>query len=748
MLLNVLTNIFHIIVLAAACGIFGWAIAYRLKLAAKGQKVPNLAPTEGRLRSFILNVIFQESIYKQPIRGIMHNFVFYGFLAYLLHTSSQMIAGALWAVLKANGVNPYEFLLTDHIQLFKFNASMLLALVVLLIAAIAGIFLIFNALDLKSKGAQWAKAGLSLALMGAIFVLIACSGTPAYEAVVHHFSLLVLIGLGFFAVRRWVFRAKGLDLPSIPSAIVISLIGTLMISTLLGGGARAYLSLGAHANWISAGISSIFSSRAGADMVFHATWWLHLFTVYAFMLYVPISKHGHLIYAPLNYFMVKDAPRGQMTWMDLEAEGGVWGAGNVTELKWTNLLNGLSCIECARCTAQCPANRTGKPLNPKRIMTETKHAMLDHAKAILEFTEEGNAPSPVIGEPYITEEEIWGCTSCYACVEACPVGNNQVEAIMDMRRHLVQVESRFPQLLQTAFQNMENNSNPWGIGAHTRADWCKDLGVKIMAEDPNVDILYWVGCAGAFDDRNVKIARSFVKILQAAGVNFGILGTEEGCTGDSARRGGNEYLFQTLAAANIELLNNYKVKQIVTACPHCYNTLKNEYPQLGGNFEVFHHSEYINTLIATGKIKLDASSNVKKASYHDSCYLGRYNDIFKQPRSVIKSATGASIAEPADSRSKGLCCGAGGAQMWMEEEYERVNELRTKQLLATGADTIATACPFCVTMIMDGVKAEGKEANVKVQDIAELVAANMKVAAPAAAAEKSEPSAPAASDNA
>ncbi|MCB1322819.1 MAG: (Fe-S)-binding protein, partial [Leptospiraceae bacterium] len=357
---------------------------------------------------------------------------------------------------------------------------------------------------------------------------------------------------------------------------------------------------------------------------------------------------------------------------------------------------------------------------------------LDHQKALLAQTaESGPAESPVVGDPYITAEELWACTSCHACVEACPVGNNQLEAIYEMRRHLVLSAASFPQELQMAFQNMENNSNPWGIGAHSRADWCSDLGVKTMAEDSNVDVLYWVGCAGSFDDRNKSIARSFVKILKEADVSFAILGTEENCTGDSARRGGNEYLYQMLAQTNIETLNNYGVKKIVTACPHCYNTLKNEYPQLGGNFEVKHHSDFIDDLIRDGKIEMDAqaqeSMKDRRAVYHDSCYLGRYNEVFEEPRDTVKAAMGGmDLSEASDHHRTSLCCGAGGAQMWMEEKYERVNVKRTQQLLDTGADTIATACPFCITMITDGVKAAAMENNVKVLDVAEIVAAGMK----------------------
>ncbi len=378
-------------------------------------------------------------------------------------------------------------------------------------------------------------------------------------------------------------------------------------------------------------------------------------------------------------------------------------------------------------------------MNPKAIIADLKHALLDKMPEVAKIRAEDAATAAekvaaldtgvINAYEGLSEEALWGCTTCYACVEACPVGNNQVNAIMEMRRHLVLAESKFPVELQNAFVNMENNSNPWGVGAHTRADWAEGLGVKTMAEDSNVDILYWVGCAGAFDDRNKSIAKSFVKILQKADVKFGILGTEENCSGDSARRGGNEYLYQTLAQTNVDTMNGYNVKKVVTACPHCYNTIKNEYPQFGGNFEVVHHSEFINDLVKEKKLDVktaeDASSG--KYTYHDSCYIGRYNDNYENPRDVVKKVSGGKLAEPSDHHTKGLCCGAGGAQMWMEEQNnDRVNIKRTKQLLDTGATTIATACPFCVTMITDGVKHEGKIEEVKVKDIAELVADNLQ----------------------
>ena len=724
-----------------------YAVYQRLLLVSKGQPAGQLAPLESRIRSVLLNVIFQFKLFASPLRGLMHAFIFYGFISYLVHTTSQMVAGNGWFLLKKHGFEPYNFWLTDYIWL-GFTPSMGTATLAFLalLAAIALTVLCMYSLKL-GKGLNWRTSvpmqWFFLLLLSmetaAIALVLVGSGTPFYEAIVQYFSLMVLLSLAYFAYRRWARRAKGLDVPSSQSAIVLILIGTLMLSTMVGSAAQLGLNdggHGGHAIWIQSLVHSLLQNIGMIDehstvAVRNFSWWIHIVTVYVFMIYVPLSKHSHLVFAPINYFLIKKRPWGQMSMVDLEAEDVVWGAANVAQLQWSSLLDGLSCIECGRCTLVCPASQTGKPLDPKKIMVDVKHSLLENQTALLNG-KKTNSPEPIgiIGQGYITEEELWGCTSCHACVEACPVGNNQLDAIMDMRRNLVLTESRFPNELQTAFQNMENQSNPWGMGAHSRAEWCADMGVRTMAEDSDVDILYWAGCAASFDERNKKIARSFVSILQKAKVKFGILGTEENCTGDSARRGGNEYLYQTLAQKNIETFQRYKVKKIVTACPHCYNTLKNEYPQMGGHYKVQHHSDFIDDLVREKKIHFDKEKvkgmQKRRASYHDSCYLGRYNEIFEEPRNLAKAALGMDLAEPADHHRDSLCCGAGGAQMWMEEKHERVNEKRSQQLIDTGADTIATACPFCITMISDGVKSRNLAEDVRVMDVAELVAASLE----------------------
>lgn len=743
---DLFANVLHALVFLAANVYFAWALSLRLRLVAKGQKSEPLAGWGARLRSFFHNVLLQRKLYKHPFRGLAHAFIFYGFLSYLVHTTSQMVAGNGWIFFRQAGIDPYLFALTDFTWLgFMWSGWTTAAVFLGVVGLMALTFLAMNNLYLGKRNywrtnpvLEWIFLGLLLAQFGFLFALMIGSGTVIYEAIVQTFSVLVLTGLGYFAYRRWIRRSKGLDVPSGQSAIVIALIGTLMVSTILFGAAAAYLSGYDHANWVNYVVGGMLEGLgmqddATATALRNFSWWVHIGAVYAFMFYLPLSKHSHLIFAPINYFLVRDKHMGAMKMIDLEAEDAVWGAGNASELAWPSLLDGLSCIECGRCTVECPANRTGKPLDPKKIMVDVKHSSVEHSTAILNHdpeTAEGPAPSPVLGDPFITYEEIWSCTACNACVEACPVGNNQLEAILEMRRYYVLQESNFPQELQNAFQNMENQSNPWGRGAHTRGDWAEGLGVKTMAEDSNVDVLYWVGCAASFDDRNQRIAQSFVKIMQQADVNFAILGTEENCTGDSARRGGNEYLYQMLAQTNIETLNNYGVKKIVTACPHCYNTLKNEYPQMGGNYEVQHHSDFIDDLLKQGKVEMDSSAvdqmKDRRAVYHDSCYLGRFNEVFEEPRSIVREAIGVDLAEAADHHRTSLCCGAGGAQMWMEEHYERVNDKRTQQLVDTGADTIATACPFCNIMMTDAVKTKHLQDSVKVLDVAEIVASSMK----------------------
>jgi Fe-S oxidoreductase len=402
-----------------------------------------------------------------------------------------------------------------------------------------------------------------------------------------------------------------------------------------------------------------------------------------------------------------------------------FGVDKITEFSWKDVMDMYTCTECGRCTSQCPAYNTDKPLNPKQFLMELKDFYVHNAYTVTEGSEADRAKildAPLV--PNVIDPEIlWSCTTCRACEEACPVFIEYVQKIVDMRRQLVLMRGEFPAEAQATLRNIENNGNPWGIGFDERANWAKGLGVPSLAEKPEVEVLYWVGCAGSFDDRNKRVSTAVVKILQEAKIDFAILGPEETCTGDPARRIGNEYLFQTLAKQNIETLGRYKFKTVLAQCPHCFNTIKNEYPQFGGNYEVVHHTDFIARLIESGRIK-PVKDLKETLTYHDSCYLGRYNDVYESPRKVVQSIPGVEYREVELSKQFGRCCGAGGGRMWMEEHLgTRVNHKRLEDLQTVQPQTIASACPFCMTMLSDATR--DKHVEIKTKDIAELVAESL-----------------------
>ena len=561
------------------------------------------------------------------------------------------------------------------------------------------------------------------------------------------FGLLVLIGIVMALYRRYVIKPERLD-SAMDDLLSLLLIFVIVASGLKMEGLRiAALNIaGTPDQWaawspIGLAFSYLFGGFSLAFLkLFHkVTWILHMLAAFGFIAYLPYSKLSHIVTTSLNQFFATLEPYGKLSSINFEDESiEQFGVAKLEDFTWKQLFDSEACIRCGRCQDNCPAWLTQKPLSPKKLVLDIKGHMAEKAPALIALKckqEEQSAEVAatagagaetvesrnLIGD-VIEEDAIWACTTCRSCSEQCPAMVEHVPKIVDMRRNLVLMESSFPAEVQATFRNMENNSNPWGIGWDTRADWAKDLGVKTVAEEPNADIIFWPGCAGSFDDRNKKVSTAMVKIMQAAGVNFAILGTEEQCCGDSARRIGNEYLFQTLAQGNIEIWKNHGIKKIVTTCPHCFNTFKNEYPEFGSEVEIIHHTEFIANLLIDGKLKL--SGEVKqKITYHDSCYLGRYNGIYDQPRMIMRSVPGLQVEEMKRSYEKSFCCGAGGGRMWMEENIgTRINEYRTDNALEIGVDMIATGCPFCLTMLEDGVKEKGKVEEVKTVDLAEIVA--------------------------
>lgn len=557
-------------------------------------------------------------------------------------------------------------------------------------------------------------------------------GLDAYLVVLDVFAVLVLIGLGFFWYRRFVKRSPSLlpppeetratvwpgarTNPTAVSAVVLSFIAGLMITYVFFAGFEF-----ARVGHVSAApLSNLFKSAAlalgdtGTLIGQRLGWWSHILLVLGFGVYILKSKHLHLIAGPINLVFQDTAKGHRYTTPDLEKSES-FGAAKATDLPWKNLLDPMSCIECGRCTDRCPAWNTGKTLNPKWLIVNLHHQVMEHASQIAK----GEFDQPLLG-PVIDESALWACTTCGACIDICPMQIEHVDDIIEIRREQVLMQGKFPKELENAFRGIENQANPWGFAPAERLKWADGLGVKTIQENPDPDILYWVGCAASYNDRAKQTARALVKILQAAGVNYAVLGQEERCNGDPARRAGNEYLYQVMAKANIETLNSHRVKKIVTACPHCLNTLGSEYSDLGGKYQVVHHTELIKDLIDQGRLELNATA-LGEVAFHDPCYLGRHWGVFDDPRAALRQA-GAQLVEMPRSGSNSFCCGAGGAQMFKEEEpgRERVNANRYQEAASTGAKTVGVACPFCTTMLEDAQKESS--AKLAVRDVAEIVA--------------------------
>lgn len=534
-------------------------------------------------------------------------------------------------------------------------------------------------------------------------------------------SLLALAAVIVAAVRRIVSPPYP-EARTIEAFFILSLIGILMMAyfginaakiSSMQEGARAWMP-------VSSVVAGMFAP-ASATAVYSFSWWAHAFALLAFMCYLPHSKHMHILTAIPNCFFRRLEKPNTVPREDFSV-GNTFGVSQVDQYSWKDLLDSFSCTECGRCQKVCPASITGKPLNPRAVVHDIKVNLLENGSRL----KKGEAPQTSLigeqGEGSVSEESIWGCTTCGACMEACPVFIEQMPKIIQMRRHLVETEARFPEELLNLFENMEGRSNPWGIAPSERTKWCSQLEVKPF-DTNTTEYLFYVGCAGSFDSRNKHVSVAMSQLLDKAGVSWGILGKDEKCCGDSVRRLGNEFVFDKMARENVEIFKERGVKKVITQCPHCFSTLKNDYRQYGLELEVIHHSELLRNLVQDGQLKMDKTTSEMGATvFHDSCYLGRHNDVYDAPRQVVEAATGTVPTELERNRNNAFCCGAGGGRMWMEEHTgERINLTRVKEALQEKPDTICVACPYCLTMFEDGLK-DVNAPDVKVRDVAEVMA--------------------------
>ncbi|KAA0891782.1 heterodisulfide reductase-related iron-sulfur binding cluster [Oryzomonas rubra] len=538
-------------------------------------------------------------------------------------------------------------------------------------------------------------------------------------------SLLALVAVVIAMVRR-IIAPPYPEARTIEAFFILALIATLMMANFGINGARIshmpviYLAVARTYMPVSSFVAGLITPSAGA-LVFGVSWWAHAAALLLFMCYLPHSKHMHILTAiPNCFFRRLEKPNTQPR--EEFVSGNTFGVAQADRFTWKDLLDSMACTECGRCQKVCPANITGKPLNPRAVVHDIKVNLLENGALL----KQGATPAiPLIGdggEGSVAEEVIWGCTTCGACMEACPVFIEQMPKIVKMRRHLVENEARFPEELLNLFENMEGRSNPWGIAPSERTKWCAQMEVKPFDKNTTEYLLY-VGCAGSFDSRSKHVSVALAQLLDKAGVSWGILGKDEKCCGDSLRRLGNEYVFDRMAKENVRIFTERGVKKVITQCPHCFSTLKNDYKQYGLELEVIHHSEFLRNLVQDGHLKLEGTSAELGATvFHDSCYLGRHNDVYDAPREVIELATGAAPVEMERNRNNAFCCGAGGGRMWMEEHTgERINLTRVREALEEKPDTICVSCPYCLTMFEDGLK-DVKADSVKVRDVAEVLA--------------------------
>jgi Fe-S oxidoreductase/nitrate reductase gamma subunit len=660
---------------AAALGIFIYAMYRRFRLWAVGKPDKRWDNLGKRIWDFIvlgvIDGLFHRRFFREPYPGIMHFLMFAGAGVLLVGTALDVI---------------------DH-YVFHFISG--------------NVYL-----------------GLSFALdMGGVFMLV---------------------GVIMAVVRRYIQKPERLN-TVLDNAVVITLIfvvvitgffieGFRMLMATPGGLAQPeFYSHPEWSRWSFGGyfIASLFAGLSESARLawYVGLWWFHAALAVGAIFYVCLSfdKLTHIIVSPINVFFRSSRPKGALAPINIE-EAETFGVSKIEDFTWKQLLDLDACTDCGRCQDRCPAYITGKPLSPRKVIQDLKTHLLDRSHALLAAKAatpaDGGGVKALIGE-VILEDELWACTTCRACQEICPVFIEHIDKIVDMRRNLVLEQAKVPETGEAVLRCIEARGHSCRGTTLTRTDWTSGLDIRLLSEDSNVDLVYYVGCAAALEDRSMKVAVAMGKILKAAGVTFAILGPEETCCGEPARRLGNEYLFQVQATKNIEQFKNYNVKKIVTTCPHCFNTIKNEYPQFGGEFEVVHHTQFIAELLKQGKIKL-ASMSDGKLTYHDSCYLGRHNDIYEAPRQVLASISPSRLLEMKRNRQNGFCCGGGGGRYWMEERIgKRISEERIEHVIETKADVVATACPYCLQMFEDAIKAKAVEESLKALDIAELLAAQL-----------------------
>ncbi len=649
--------------LIASLAVFAWGCWKRLSLISLGQPEDRFDNTGTRFKEMLLYAFGQKRVVAKPF-GFNHFVIFWSFLILMVANTEFILNGLFPHAIKLIKL-PFEL----YVPLaFMIDIASLLALTAVVIATVRRLF---------SPPYPEARTPEAFFILGLIATLMLASFT------------LNASELGDFIVK------SGADQASFLAAAR----RVMPISSLLAG----------------------LLPPLHLETIHAAAWWAHAFALLAFMCYLPNSKHMHILTAIPNCFFHRlekpnTQPREEFT------VGSTFGVGQVDDYSWKDLLDSFSCTECGRCQNVCPASITGKPLNPRAVIHDIKVNLLQNGAEL----KKGATPhTPLVGENgegSVSEESIWGCTTCGACMEACPVFIEQMPKIVQMRRHLVESEARFPEELLNLFENMEGRSNPWGIAPSERAKWCSQLDIKPFDKD-TTEYLFYVGCAGSFDSRNKHVSVAMSQLLDKAGVSWGIFGKDEKCCGDSVRRLGNEYVFDAMARENVALFTERGVKKVITQCPHCFTTLKNDYRQYGLELEVIHHSELLRNLVQDGRLVLDKTTQEMGTTvFHDSCYLGRHNDVYDAPRDVIKAATGAEPAEAERNRNNAFCCGAGGGRMWMEEHVgERINLTRVNEVLEQKPDTICVACPYCMTMFEDGLK-DVKADAVKVRDVAEVMA--------------------------